>query len=372
MRSKIDKAILLLFLFCSFLAEAAPCINLCPKKALITGVTGQDGIYLAELLLSKGYEVHGCARLQTPPANSIAHLIDSKRFFLHCVNISDGLAASLLIEQIQPDEVYHLAAQSSVKNSFACPLETCEINGMTVVRLLECLRELRLKKSIKFFQASSCEIFGQAQEIPQTEKTPFHPSSPYGAAKLLAHCMTTYYREVHGLFCCSGILFNHESPLRGKEFVSRKITLAACRYRLGLQKTLYLGNIDAKRDWGFAKDYVRAMWLMLQQPAADDYVIATGESHTVREFVELAFKALGVSIQWEGEGVEEIGIDKSSGEAVVKIDPVFYRPAEANFFLGDPKKATEVLEWKPEITFESMVQLMVQTDLENLKKGIAD
>ncbi|HKO97139.1 MAG TPA: GDP-mannose 4,6-dehydratase [Pyrinomonadaceae bacterium] len=320
------------------------------KKALITGITGQDGSYLAELLLDKGYEVHGIIRrASTFNTARIDHLyadphINGVRMFLHYGDIADSTNLIKLLYRIQPDEVYHLAAQSHVRVSFDIPEYTGDVTALSTIRILEAIRETGLNS--KFYQASSSEMFGKVHEVPQTENTPFYPRSPYGAAKVYAYWSTVNYRESYGLFACNGILFNHESPRRGETFVTRKVTRAATRIKAGLQDKLYLGNLDAKRDWGYAKEYVEAMWLMLQQDQPDDYVIATGETHSVQEFVERAFASLGMD--WE---------------KYVEIDPKYYRPAEVDLLIGDASKAKRVLGWEPTTTFKGLVDLMVEADM---------
>ncbi len=319
------------------------------KIALITGITGQDGSYLAELLLEKGYDVHGIIRRSsTFNTGRISHIFqglheNDKQLFLHYGDMSDASNISRLIEKIQPDEIYHLAAQSHVRVSFDIPEYTADVTGVGTLRLLDAIRDAGVKT--KFYQASSSEMFGLVQEVPQTEETPFYPRSPYGVAKLYGYWITRNYRESYDLFACNGILFNHESPRRGKTFVTRKITRGLARIKLGLDDILYMGNLDARRDWGYAKDYVEGMWLMLQQDTPDDYVLATNETHTVREFIELASKRLGFDIEWQGEGVEEVGIDKKTGDIIIKIDPAYFRPAEVDLLIGDPAKAKKILGW---------------------------
>lgn len=337
------------------------------KVALIFGVTGQDGAYLTELLLNKGYEVHGVKRRSSsintgrvdPFYEEVQH---ASRFFLHYGDLTDSSNVMGLIHRIQPDEIYNLAAQSHVKVSFELPEYTAQVDAIGALHILEAIRLLGMSGRVKYYQASTSELYGLVQETPQTEKTPFYPRSPYGVAKLYAYWITVNYREAYGIFGCNGILFNHESPLRGETFVTRKITLGACRCILGLQDTLYLGNLDAKRDWGYAKDYVEAMWLMLQQEHPEDYVISTGKSHSVREFVELAFRELGVEIQWEGSGLAEYGMDKKTGRVLVQVDPRYYRPAEVDFLLGDAAKAKKELKWEPKTTFEELVRIMMEAD----------
>lgn len=342
--------------------------NIPTKKAIIFGVTGQDGAYLTEFLLSKNYEVHGvmrhCSIINTTRLDPFIHdrEIFNRRLFLHYGDLTDSVSIIEIIQAVQPDEIYNLAAQSQVRISFDIPEYTAEVDALGTLRILETIRLLNLTKKVKFYQASTSELYGLVQEKPQTEKTPFYPRSPYGVAKLYAFWISVNYRESYGMFACNGILFNHESPLRGEMFVTRKITLAACRHKLGLQDILYLGNLDAKRDWGYAKDYVEAMWLMLQQDMPDDYVIATNEIHSVRECVELAFSELDIEIEWRGEGVNEYGINADTGEVIVKIDPDLYRPSEVDFLLGKAEKAAKKLKWKPQTTFEELIKIMVEAD----------
>ena len=336
------------------------------KKALITGITGQDGSYLAELLLAKGYEVHGLVRrASTFNTGRLDHIyqdphVEDRHLFLHYGDLTDSSNLYRLIEKIVPDEIYNLGAQSHVRVSFDMPEFTGDADGIGVTRLLEAIRETRL--NTRFYQASSSEMFGKVQAIPQNEETDFYPRSPYGVAKVYAYWMTVNFRESYNLFACNGILFNHESPRRGETFVTRKITRGLSRIKVGKEKLIYLGNLDAKRDWGFAKDYVEAMWLMLQQPEAEDYVIATNETHTVREFVEEAGRHLGYDIHWRGEGLEEEGYDELTGQVLVKIDPKYFRPAEVDLLIGDPAKALKKLGWKPTTTFKQLVELMVKAD----------
>lgn len=334
------------------------------KKALIFGVTGQDGNYLAEFLLNKNYEVHGVGRKVSHISNNslFKHISNDPHFIFHVGDITNSSNLLHLIGNIQPDEIYNLAAQTHVKVSFDSPEDTAKINALGTLHILEAIRLLGIEGKVKFFQASSSELFGLVQESPQTEKTPFYPRSPYGVSKLYAYWITINYRESYGIFACNGILFNHESPLRGEDFVTRKIALSACRYKLGLQKILYLGNLDSKRDWGYAKDYVEAMWMMLQQDKPEDYVIATGEAHSVREFVELAFKELNVEIEWHGQGAGEYGINKETGEVVIKVDPKYYRPNEIDVLLGKSEKAEKVLQWKPKTSFQELVKIMIEAD----------
>ncbi|MBQ4464973.1 MAG: GDP-mannose 4,6-dehydratase [Oscillospiraceae bacterium] len=334
------------------------------KHALITGITGQDGSYLAELLLEKGYEVYGIWRRKaTVDYGNIEHLKD--KVHLIYADMTDPISLISAMRISQADEVYNLAAQSFVATSWDTPLGTAEIDAIGVTNMLEAIRNV--KPEARFYQASTSEMFGLVQEMPQTEKTPFYPRSPYGVAKLYGHWITKNYRESYGLFACSGILFNHESERRGLEFVTRKISRAAAAISLGMQDHVELGNLDSKRDWGHSKDYVKAMWLMLQQDTPDDYVIATNETRTVREFVEAAFKAVNISIHWEGEGVDEIGKDAATGKVIVKVNKKFFRPAEVDVLLGNPAKAEAKLGWKREINFAELVERMVKNDLAQLK-----
>ena len=343
------------------------------KKALITGITGQDGSYLAELLLKKGYEVHGLIRRSSSfNTQRIDHLYKDPHernvnMLLHYGDMTDSTSLIRLLQEIQPDEIYNLAAQSHVMVSFETPEYTSETVGVGTLKLLEAIRILGLQSKTKFYQASTSELFGKVQEIPQKETTPFYPRSPYAAAKLYAYWITVNYREAYGIFASNGILFNHESERRGETFVTKKITMAAGRIAVGLQKKLFLGNLDSKRDWGYAPDYVKAMWMMLQQDKPDDFVIATGETHTVREFVELAFRNVGIEIEWEGEGVNEKGIKKGTNEVIIEIDPRYFRPTEVDFLLGDPTKAKEKLGWTPKVRFKELVNLMSDHDLELAK-----
>ena len=342
------------------------------KRALITGITGQDGSYLAELLLEKGYEVHGMIRrasvfnteridhlYQDPHENNIS-------LFLHYGDLVDSSNISRLIEKIKPDEIYNLAAQSHVAVSFATPEYTGEVDGLGTLRLLDAIKDLKIKT--RFYQASTSELYGKVQEIPQNEETPFNPRSPYGIAKLYAHWMVKNYREAYDLYAVNGILFNHESPRRGKRFVTRKITRAAVRIAKGLQQKLYLGNLNAQRDWGYAKDYVEMMWMMLQQDRPDDYVIASGQAHTVREFAELAFKYLGIELEWAGVGLQEVGIDRKNGRVLIEVDPSYFRPTEVELLIGDPTKAIKKLGWKPRVSFAELIKIMVEADLKNIEK----
>jgi len=344
------------------------------KVALITGITGQDGAYLAELLLKKGYEVHGIKRRSSLfNTQRIDHLYrdphdTGRNLVLHYGDLSDSTNLIRIIQQVRPDEVYNLAAQSHVKVSFETPEYTADVDALGTLRLLEAIRILGLEKQTRFYQASTSELFGKVAEIPQTEKTPFYPRSPYAVAKLYAYWITVNYREAYGMYACNGILFNHESPLRGETFVTRKITRAMARIKLGLQDCLYLGNLDALRDWGHAKDYVEMQWLMLQQDAPEDFVIATGRQHSVRDFVKLAAKELGISLRFEGRGVEEKGYDAKTGRRLVAVDPQYFRPTEVETLLGDPTKARERLGWQPRITLEEMVGEMVRTDLRDAER----
>ena len=342
------------------------------KSALITGVTGQDGAYLARLLLAKGYVVHGVKRrassLNTERIDDLyadPHDSDVK-FFLHYGDLTDSTNLIRLIQETRPDEIYNLAAQSHVAVSFETPEYTANADGLGTLRLLEALRILKRSDDVRFYQASTSELYGLAREVPQNETTPFYPRSPYAAAKLYAYWTTVNYREAYGVHASNGILFNHESPLRGETFVTRKITRAVAAIEHGLQKTLYLGNLEARRDWGHARDYVEGMWRMVQQPTGDDYVLATGEAHSVRELVEKAFVEVGRQITWEGAGPDEVGRDATSGEILVRIDPRYFRPTEVDRLLGDPSKARKVLGWTHTTTFEDLVSEMVAADLEQL------
>jgi len=342
------------------------------KKALITGITGQDGSYLTELLLSKGYEVHGIVRRASNfNTNRIEHLYEDPhkqpKLNLHYGDLSESSVIDKLIREIKPDEVYNLGAQSHVRVSFDIPEYTANIAGLGALRVLEAIRNYA--PQARFYQASSSEMFGKVAETPQKETTPFHPRSPYGCAKVFGYWITVNYRESFNIHASNGILFNHESPRRGKTFVTRKVTRGLARIKLGLDSVLYLGNLDSKRDWGHAKDYVEAMWLMTQQESSDDYVVATGETHTVRELVEVAARELGYEIVWEGEGDSEVGKDKETGKELIKIDPKYYRPAEVDLLLGDPSKAKRQLKWEPKYTFKTLVKEMVKFDLENEKSN---
>jgi len=344
------------------------------KKALITGITGQDGAYLAEFLLGKGYEVHGIKRRASSFNTArVDHLYrdiheENVRFFMHYGDLTDSTNLIRIIQSVQPDEIYNLAAQSHVQVSFETPEYTANSDALGTLRLLEAIRILSMEKKTRFYQASTSEMYGKVMEIPQKETTPFYPRSPYGAAKVYAYWITVNYREAYNMFACNGILFNHESPIRGETFVTRKITRAVARIKLGLQEKVYLGNLDAKRDWGFAGDYVRAMWMMLQQDEPDDYAVATGEAHSVREFVEKAFCEAGFEIGWEGSGVEEIGKDVATGKELVRVEPRYFRPTEVEFLLGDPSKAKEKLGWEPKVSFDELVRTMVQEDLKEAER----
>ncbi len=362
------------------------------KRALLTGITGQDGAYLAELLLERGYEVHGIKRRSSMfNTERVDHLYqdpheENVRFFLHYGDMTDSGNLIRIIQEVQPDEIYNLAAQSHVKVSFDSPEYTANVDALGTLRLLEAIRILGRQESTRFYQASTSELYGKVQEVPQTEKTPFYPRSPYACAKMYAYWCTVNYREAYGLFACNGILFNHESPRRGETFVTRKITRAAARIALGLQDRVFLGNLDSLRDWGHARDYVMAQWLILQQEEPDDYVIATGEQHSVREFCERAFDSIGVRLAWQGQGVEERGIVDAvtqspvqarvagmqtaalkTGQVVVRVDPRYFRPTEVETLLGNPEKARRKLRWEPLVSFEEMVQEMVVHDLEEAR-----
>ena len=370
------------------------------KKALITGITGQDGAYLAEFLLNKGYEVHGIKRRSSLfNTQRVDHLYrdpheENVSFFMHYGDLTDSTNLIRIVQEVVPDEIYNLAAQSHVQVSFETPEYTANADGIGTLRLLEAIRILGLQKKTKFYQASTSELYGKVQEIPQRETTPFYPRSPYAAAKLYAYWITVNYREAYGIFACNGILFNHESPIRGETFVTRKITRAVSRIALGLQKVLFLGNLDSKRDWGHAKDYVEGMWLMMQQDRPDDYVLATGETHTVREFIESAFRHVGIHITWQGAGVAEMGVVDSisplhleivnegqtsevvvqetikKGDVVVKIDPRYFRPTEVDILIGDATKARNKLGWKPLHTIDDLISDMMKSDIDNTQKDI--
>jgi GDPmannose 4,6-dehydratase len=339
-----------------------------PKRTLITGITGQDGAYLTELLLEKGYEVHGIKRRASQfNTQRIDHLFKDTHeerlpLFLHYGDLTDSTSLIRVIQRIQPDEIYNLGAQSHVKVSFDSPEYTADTDALGTLRLLEAIRILGMTERVKFYQASTSELYGLVQEIPQKETTPFYPRSPYAVAKLYGYWITVNYREAYGMFACNGILFNHESPRRGETFVTRKISRGAARVVKGMQQCLYLGNMDALRDWGHARDYVEGMWMMMQHDQADDYVLATGEQHSVREFTELTFRHLGVELEWSGKGVDEKGICRKTGRTLVAVDPAYFRPAEVETLLGDPAKAKAQLGWTPKVSFEELVREMAQHD----------
>lgn len=345
-----------------------------PKTALITGITGQDGAYLAELLLSKGYQVHGLKRRSSSfNTERIDHLYqdpheNNLHFHLHYGDMTDATNLIRLVQEIQPDEIYNLAAQSHVMVSFETAEYTANADALGTLRLLEAIRILGLTNKTRFYQASTSELYGKATEVPQNEHTPFYPRSPYGVAKLYAYWIAVNYREAYGIHASNGILFNHESRIRGETFVSRKISMAVAAIHTGQQQTLFLGNLDSKRDWGHARDYVDGMWRMVQQEHANDYVLATGTSHSVREFVELAFQCVGRSIRWQGAGLDEQGIDTQSGKVVIEIDPRYFRPTEVDHLQGDASKANQLLGWKPQISFQALVNEMVSADLDRLTK----
>ena len=346
------------------------------KRALITGITGQDGAYLADFLLAKGYEVHGIKRrassfntaridhLYTDPHETDVH------FRLHYGDLTDATNLIRIMQEVQPDEIYNLAAQSHVMVSFETPEYTANADGLGALRILEAMRILNLSRKTRFYQASTSELYGRVRETPQTETTPFYPRSPYGVAKLYGYWITVNYREAYGFFACNGILFNHESPIRGETFVTRKVTRGLARVKAGLQDMLHVGNLDARRDWGHARDYVRMMWLMLQQPAPEDYVIATGQQHSVRDLIELAAAQLGMRLRWEGKGIEEKGVDDATDRTVVAVDPRYFRPTEVDTLLGDPSKARRKLGWEPKISFEELVSEMVAADLKEAEKDV--
>ena len=341
------------------------------KKALITGITGQDGSYLAEILLEKGYEVHGIIRRSSSfNTGRIDHIINNEkyidRFFFHHGDVTDASNLNRLLEKIEPDEIYNLAAQSHVQVSFEIPDYTSQVDALGTLRFLDAIRETHI--NTKFYQASTSELYGKVQEIPQTEKTPFYPRSPYGVAKLYAYWIIVNYREAYDLFACNGILFNHESPRRGETFVTRKITRAVARIKEGIQDTLYLGNLNAKRDWGYAPEYCEGMWLMLQQEKPVDYILATGKNHAIREFVELAFEELDMEIEWQGKGIDEIGLNAKNGNKLIGIDKKYYRPTEVDQLLGDATKAKNELGWEAKMPFEELVKIMVKSDWEKVKK----
>ena len=343
------------------------------KKALISGITGQDGSYLTELLLEKGYEVHGIIRRSSSfNTKRIDHLYSdskliNKKLFLHFGDLVDTSSLNRLLEKIEPDEIYNLAAQSHVKVSFEVPDYTAQVDALGTLRFLDAIRETGLRK-VKFYQASTSELFGKVQEVPQTEKTPFYPRSPYGVAKIYGYWIVVNYREAYDIFACNGILFNHESPRRGETFVTRKITRAVARIKNGIQDKLSMGNIDAKRDWGYAPEFCEGMWRMLQHDTAEDFVLATGETHTVREFIELSFKEIGMNIEWSGKNENEKGMDSKTGKVIVEIDKNYFRPTEVDLLIGDPSKAKEKLGWIPKVTFEELVKIMVKADCEMVQK----
>jgi GDPmannose 4,6-dehydratase len=344
------------------------------KSALITGVTGQDGAYLAESLLKKGYIVHGIKRRSSMfNTHRIDHLYKDvhegkTNFFLHYGDLTDSTNLIRIAQEVQPDEIYNLAAQSHVRVSFETPEYTANADAIGTLRLLEAIRILKMEQKTKFYQASTSELYGYVQEIPQRETTPFYPRSPYGVAKLYAYWITKNYREAYNMYACNGILFNHESPIRGETFVTRKITRAAAKIKLGLQQNIFLGNLDAERDWGHAKDYVEGMWMMMQQDASDDYVLATGKKISVRRFVELAFAEVGISLEWKGKGVDEKGINKANGAVLVEIDARYFRPTEVDLLVGDASKAFKKFGWKPKYTIEDLVKEMVASDLKLFEK----
>lgn len=355
------------------------------KKALITGITGQDGSYLAEFLLEKGYEVHGVLRRSSSfNRGRIEHLYDyegDNNFILHYGDLTDSSNIIRLLQEVQPTEIYNLAAQSHVKVSFEVPEYTANADALGTLRLLEAIRILKMEKDVRIYQASTSELYGKVQEVPQKETTPFYPRSPYGVAKMYGFWITKNYRESYGMYACNGILFNHESPRRGENFVTRKITLSAAKINRGLQKCLTLGNVDSLRDWGYAKDYVKGMWMMLQQDEPEDFVLATGEMHTVREFVNETFNSMGIVLSWSGEGKDTVAVvdsvtnpEKTSlkaGDIVVKVDEKYYRPAEVDQLLGDPTKAKEKMGWEPEVKFRDLVKIMIEADMKSVDRAIA-
>ncbi len=364
------RIIFLLFFIGCTLSPHSFSINHEQKTALIVGVTGQDGAYLSEFLLNKGYVVHGIKRRSSSLNTSrIDHLYKdlhtktNSRFILHYGDITDASNMMALLQKIQPHEVYNLAAQSHVQVSFELPSYTAQVDGIGTLNIIEGIRSLGLVNKTKFYQASTSELFGKVQETPQKETTPFYPRSPYAVAKLYGYWITKNYREAYNIFACNGILFNHESPIRGETFVTKKITHAVARIKYGLQDVLYLGNLHAKRDWGHARDYVEAMWLMLQQEKPEDFVIATGETHTVQEFVTQAFQEVGIALVWQGEGLNEVAIDQATGKAVVKVDPKYFRPTEVDLLLGDATKARTLLGWQPKTTFNELVKEMISSEL---------
>lgn len=343
------------------------------KKALISGITGQDGSYLTEILLEKGYEVHGIIRRSSSfNTKRIDHLyadrkIIDKKLFLHFGDLVDTSSLNRLLEKIEPDEIYNLAAQSHVKVSFEVPDYTAQVDALGTLRFLDAIRETGLRK-VKFYQASTSELYGKVQEVPQKETTPFYPRSPYGVAKIYGYWIVVNYREAYNIFACNGILFNHESPRRGETFVTRKITRAVARIKYGLQNSIHIGNLDAKRDWGYAPEYCEGMWRILQHKSAEDFVLATGVTRSVREFIELSFKEIGISIVWKGKGVNETGKDKKTGKTLVEIDPTYFRPTEVDLLIGDPAKAKKLLGWKPKTKLEELVKIMVKADCDMVQK----
>lgn len=345
------------------------------KKALITGITGQDGSYLAELLLKKGYEVHGLRRRSSSiNIKRIEHLyqdphLNNNKFYLHYGDATDASTLLRILKDVEPHEIYHLAAQSHVKYSFETPEYTANADAIGVLRLLESIRILGLAKKTKFYQASTSELYGNIKQVPQNEDTPFYPRSPYATAKLYGYWITINYREAYDIFACNGILFNHESPRRGTTFLTRKVSLAVAKIKLGLQKKIYVGNLNAKRDWGYAPEYAEAMWLMLQQPKPEDFVIATGETHSVRDFIKEAFSAAGIDIEFKGKGLNEKGYSKSTNEALVEVDPYYFRPTETDYLLGDYSKARDKLGWKPKVKFKELVKIMVKDDIRQVKEN---
>jgi len=347
------------------------------KKALITGVTGQDGAYLSELLIHKGYQVHGIKRRSSSfNTGRVNHLFQdehenfNRQFILHYGDVTDATSLIRIMQEIQPDEIYNLAAQSHVAVSFETPEYTAQSDALGTLRILEAIRILRLENKVKFYQASTSELYGNSPDIPQNEQTPFRPCSPYATAKLYSYWITANYRDAYGIFGCNGILFNHESPRRGETFVTRKITRAVARIKHGLQKKLCLGNLDAKRDWGHAQDYVKAMWLMMQQETPDDYVIATGKTHSVRDFTTRAFSHAGIELEWFGSGLQEKGFDKKTGTPLVFVHPRYFRPTEVHTLVGDAQKAQQKLGWKPNITFDELVKLMIDADYKKIAQRV--
>lgn len=340
------------------------------KKALIFGITGQDGSYLSELLLEKNYEVHGIQRQASKEAlGNITHLVENKKLILHYGDVTDSTNIVRLVNHIQPDEIYNLAAQSHVQVSFELPEYTAQADALGTLRILEAIRICGLEKKTKFYQASTSELFGKVKESPQTENTPFHPRSPYAVAKLYAYWITVNYREAYNIFACNGILFNHESPRRGENFVTRKITQCVAKIYLGSNETLKLGNLDSKRDWGYAKEYVEAMWLMLQQPKAEDFVISSGKTHSVREFVTMAFENIGITLEWLGSDINEKGIDSKTKKILVEIDPKYFRPAEVEYLCGNPIKAKQTLGWESKTNLFDLVKIMLKNDIELFKNN---